>query len=366
MVRRISEHQVTHVGVALDESYSMRDHRSNLIKAFKALVERLAQRSKELKQEVRISVWTFTGEVDWGSPVNRIKAEDAVQNIVWDIDVLRLPDIAESYRPHGNTALVDGAYQAINDLTEVAVKYGDHSFLIYVLTDGEENRSLHAPESLQKLIEGLPENWTVAALVPDASGVMEAKRFGFPAGNIEKWRTDSRDGAFEVGKSIADSADRYLTTRSQTGMKGTRTLFADTSVVNAATVQANLIPADPASYFLHFIPPVTSPFPKALKYRAKFRIDDYVTKTLGLRFQIGKNYYELIKSEKVQPNKNIAVVNKKTNQVFIGREARQIIGLPDTGEVRLRPGFNPEFRIFVQSDSTNRNMLEGQYLLILK
>ena len=366
MVRRISEHRVTHVGVVLDESTSMQSHRSGLIQAFKSLVDRLAQRSKELNEEVRLSVWTFTGEVDWGTPSQRIKPEDAVQNIVWDIDVLHFPEIADSYRPHGNTALIDGAYQAIIDLEDVAVKYGDHSFLIFVLTDGEENRSRTTASRLREKIQSLSDNWTVAALVPDTNGVLAAEMFGFPRGNIDKWNTSSRTGTLEVGERIARAADTFLTTRSQTGLRGSKTLFADTTVVNKATVEANLVPADPATYILHFIPPVTSPFPKAMKYRVKYRLDDYVSKVLGLKFQVGKNYYELIKSEEVQPNKDIAVVNKKTDKVYIGREARGIIGLSNDEKQRLRPGFNPDFRIFVRSDSTNRNMLEGQRLLVVK
>ncbi len=347
-------------------NHGSQGHRDNLIKAFRALVERLALRSKELNEEVRLSVWTFTGEYGSYGSDRGILAKDAVQNIVWDIDVLRLPEIADSYQPHGNTALIDGAYQAIVDLREVSVKYGDHSFLVFVLTDGEENRSRTSAGTLRQAIVGLPDNWTVAALVPDTMGAMRAEQYGFPRGNIDKWNTSSATGGLEVGERVAAAADTFLTTRSQTGMRGTRTLFADTSVINNDTVQANLKPADPASYILHFIPPVTSPFPKAMKYRQKFRLDDYVTKVLGLRFVVGRNYYELIKSEEVQPNKDIAVVDKRTDKVYIGREARDLIGLSKDGKQRLRPGFNPDYRIFIRSDSTNRNMLEGQRLLVVK
>jgi hypothetical protein len=367
MVRRISEHRVTHVGVVLDESTSMESHRKGLIEAFDALVARLASRSKDLGEEVRISVWTFSGAYEgWGRNDKGLRAEDAVQNIVWDIDVLRLPKISDSYRPKGNTALIDGAYTAIADLEEVAVKYGDHSFLVFVLTDGEENKSKTSADDLRRKITSLGENWTVAALVPDNLGVSAARRYGFPHGNIDEWNTTSPDGTIEAGARVANVADAYLTTRSQTGMKGTRTLFADTSVINPATVQANLVAADPASYILHYIPPVTSPFPKAMKYRMKYRLDDYVTNVLGLRFVVGRNYYELIKSEAVQANKDIAVVDKKTDKVYIGREARDLIGLSQDGTQRLRPGFNPNYRVFIRSDSTNRNMLEGQRLLVVK
>lgn len=350
-MRRISEHRVTHVGVAIDESTSMWSQRNNVTKAFDALVTKLANRSKELKQEVRLSVWTFA---------------DKVENIVWDIDVLRMPEIAGSYRPHGMTSLIDAGYKGIQDLKTVSVVHGDHSFLMFVFTDGGENASISTPDTLRKEIQGLPENWTVAALVPNALGVSEAKNFGFPSGNIETWNTQSADGGTEVVSTITRAADTFLTSRSTTGLRGTKTLFADSSVVNAKTVEANLVPADPSTYFLHLIPPVTTPFPKAMKYRAKFRLDDYVTNKLGRQFVVGHNYYELIKSEEVGPTKDIAVMHKQTDKVYIGREARDLIGLPKHEKKRLRPGVNEKFRIFVRSDSTNRHMLEGQRLLIVK
>lgn len=361
------EHRVTHVGIVVDASSSMMQSglRDSLVKVFDSLVQTLAARSQELKEEVRISVWSFSGEVDWGR--NKLSAEDAVKNMVWDIDILRLPSIEKHYHPWGNTALIDGALTAIWDMKKIPTMYGDHSFLVFVITDGRENRSKNLASRLKDEITGLPEEWSLGALVPDTMGVAEAKRYGFPAGNIEMWNTAANSGgAMEMGESITRAASAYLTSRSQ-GVRGTTQLF-DTSAasVNTAAVKASgMKEADPASYLLHFIPPVTHPFPKALSRRAKFRIDEYIKNTLGLPFRLGANYYEQVRTETVSPNKDIALVHRKTGKVYIGREARDMVGLPNE-TVRLRPNFNEEFHFMIRSDSTNRNLVEGQRILVIR
>jgi hypothetical protein len=368
----IDDHRITHVGLVIDESYSMRIHQAALMTAFDNVVGGLARRSKELGEEVRVSVWSFSGRLYVrNAPVRSrggIDALDPVKCLVWDMDVFRLPSLSEKgYSPHGNTALIDGTMRAITDLESVPEKYGDHSFLLFVLTDGEENNSYHTSRDLRTKIESLPAHWTVAALVPNAFGVSSAKTFGFPDGNVEKWAADDEYGTHVVGETVVAATSSYLEDRAS-GVRGTKTLFVDTSAksVNRENVKAIMRPADPASYILHFIPPVTHPFPKALSRRAKFRIDEYVKNTLGLPFVVGRNYYELIRSESVQPQKDIAVVDRKTDEVFIGREARDLIGLPGNATTRVRPDFNDQYRIFIRSDSTNRNLLEGQRVLIIK
>lgn len=359
-------HRVTHVGVVIDDSTSMEKHAKSLVKAFDALIGTLARRSTELNEEVRISVWSFSGEVrQYEGRRGTIAPKDAVKNLIWDIDVLRLPSLAEKYDPYGNTALIDGCIRAIEDMRTIPQQYGDHSFLMFVLTDGEENRSIGTVSQLSGTIRNLPDNWTLGAMVPNTQGVHEARRYGFP--NVEIWNTSSADGTSEVGARISAAADTYITTRSA-GIRPASTGLFDTSsaAVNENTVKASgMKEADPDSYILHIIPPVTSPFPKAMSRRVKYRIDDYIRSNLGLPFVAGRNYYELIKSETVGPQKDIVLVHRKTGKVYVGREARTLIGLPNE-TVRLRPSFNDEYFIMIRSDQNNRNMLEGQRLVILK
>jgi hypothetical protein len=360
----VKKNLVNHIGVLLDGSSSMGVHKQSVIKAADSLIKYLAKRSQELQQETRVSIWVFSGEVRWdyGHP----KGDDVVQNIIWDMDVLRLPSVATFYEANGNTALIDATMVGIRDLKETPQRHGDHSFLLHVLTDGEENMSHRTVSQLQAELRSLPDNWTVGALVPDSSGARAALRYGFPAGNIAEWDTRSATGIEDAIRRVEQSTDTYMQNRA-TGTRSTTSLYdVSSATLNRQSVaQAGMRPADPASYLLHFIPPITSPFPKAMKYRQKFRIDGYVKDTLGMAFHLTRNYYELVKSETIEPQKDIALVDKKTGEVFIGREARKVIGLPDQ-KVRIRPSFNDQYYILIRSDSTNRNLPEGSRLLILK
>jgi hypothetical protein len=72
-----------------------------------------------------------------------------------------------------------------------------------------------------------------------------------------------------------------------------------------------------------------------------------------------------MKTETIQANKGVAVVEKKTARVFLGTAARNLIGLPPM-EVRVKPDFNPEFDIYIQSTSVNRKLIAGTKALLLE
>jgi hypothetical protein len=331
---------VTHVGLVLDASSSMARHRDRLVKAVDTLVSHLAARSRELDQETRISVWTFA---DRGT----------YRCLVWDKDVLRLPSIATLYQTGGMTALIDATCEALDDFGTVPTRYGDHSFLVYVLTDGQENDSVRAHAALPGYLTRLPEEWTVAALVPDTKGVHEAKRFGFPAGNVERWDTTSATGITEAGERIRQATDAYMTGRAR-GERSTRTLFSTGSeAVNAQTIrQAGLVPLRAGAYRLFEVWEDAS-------------IRDFVEQRMaGAAYVSGRGYYELTKAEDIQPQKELAFMSKVDHKVYVGRGARAMVGLPDM-HVRIKPDHNPDYTIFVQSTSTNRRLKAGTQLLYM-
>jgi hypothetical protein len=331
---------INHIGFVLDESSSMGIHKASVIRVIDNLVAHLARRSQELDQETRVSIWGFSG-------YNRGVCH------VWDRDVLRLPSIATLYNVQGMTALIDGTMNAIRDLNETPQRHGDHSFLVYVATDGEENNSRSfTPSDLQRKIGNLPDNWTLAALVPNATGKAEAKRFGFHAGNVEIWDTTSRQGVEEMGQRIQAATETFMTGRAQ-GVRSSKSLFTmgDTAVNAQAIAQAGMTPLSPGKYVLNTVP-------------REVVIKDWV-EDCGYRYMAGRGYYELVKPEKVQASKDIAIVSKDgREQVWIGREARMMLNLPDT-ETRVRPDYNANYRVFVQSTSVNRILKPGQMFLYL-
>jgi len=331
---------INHIGLVLDASSSMTSRAPSLIKVADAQIAYLAQRSKELNQETRISVWTFS-------------YSHQINCVVWDMDVLRLPSIANYYKPYGNTALIDATIQSIRDLSETPERYGDHSFLVYVLTDGQENDSVNGSAlGLKEHIEKLPDNWTLAALVPDANGKYEAKRFGFPPGNIEVWDSTSNLGVEEVGKRIRVATDSYMTGRAS-GIRSTTGLFStDSSAVNKTTIKsAGLKPLTASKYKL-------VPVPRDVEIRQ-------FTQDCGFQYIIGQGFYELSKTETIQPQKVIAIVERgPRGKVYVGADARNMIGLPDA-EVRVKPDFNADYAVYVQSTSVNRKLKAGTKYLYL-
>jgi len=327
---------INHIAVVLDASGSMQHLTDEVIKVFDAQIQNLAQRSKETNQETRVSVYTFS----------QFKTEC----IAYDLDVLRLPSIASDYRPDGGTPLIDATFKSIEDLEKTATLYGDHAFLIFVLTDGQENQSTKTASELARKIKSLPDNWTLGVFVPDALGVSEAKKFGFPAENIKQWSTDSK-GIQEVGNVMRDVTNSYMAARA-TGVRGTKSLFTlDATKLSATQIKQNLVELkDGVDY-------------KILNVHKEAVIKPFV-ESWKLPFRQGAAYYELMKPETIQSGKQVAVQDKISGKIYAGLEARQLLGLP-SHEVKVNPATHGKFRVFVQSTSTNRKLVGGTQLLVM-
>ena len=101
MPQKKTQNIINHIGLVLDASSSMDRYTRKLIEVADNQIKYLATRSQEMNQETRISVWTFADHHN-------------IQCVVWDMDVLRLPSIAEFYKPYGNTALVDAMLKSLS------------------------------------------------------------------------------------------------------------------------------------------------------------------------------------------------------------------------------------------------------------
>jgi hypothetical protein len=331
------QNYINHIVFVVDRSSSI-DYNGlsdAIVKVFDTQIEYLAKRSKELDQETRVSVYLFG---------------DDTECLIYDMDVMRLPSLKKHYRAYGNTALIDGTFKAIEDLEQTAQLYGDHAFLTYVLTDGEENKSRKTGAALARKIDSLPENWTVAVLVPNQTGVYEAKKHGFPTNNIQVWATN-RGGLQEAGKNIREATDRFMQGRAK-GVRGTKNLFAlDTDNLTKKTVRQALDELSPREYVL-------------LSVQRTSPIREYVEDEVG-QYVVGSVYYELMKAETVQAGKQIVVRDKDSGKVYSGRNARKILGLPDYS-IRVAPTDHDGYDIFVQSTSVNRKLLKHQNIIVLK
>lgn len=352
MSEKAKQNYINHIALVLDGSSSMSRISHELIKVADEQIAYLAQRSKDLGQETRVSVYVFA---------------DTVKCLIYDKDVLRLPSIKEHYQARGMTALVDATNLSLDDLAMTPEKYGDHAFLVYVLTDGQENASVGdkaerwydafsrrqaLSENLARRLNALPAHWTVAVLVPDQRGKFEAKNFGFPADNIAIWDANSAQGVNEAGSVIRQATDRFMEGREK-GIRGSRSVFSTgADAVNAQTIQqAALTPLAHSAYKLVPVPKddVIRPFVEAC----------------GYTYRVGKAFYQLTKRETIQTRKELIIVHRKTDAVYVGPQVRDMLGLPAM-ETRVSPEFNPDYDIYVQSTSVNRKLLAGTKLLILE
>lgn len=333
---------INHIVLVIDASYSMAHLTRDVVKVADNQIQYLARRSKELDQETRITVYTFNTTGTYYSPQHNIDC------LIYDKDVLRVPSISGLYNPDGGTPLIDATVTALDDLAETPEKYGEHSFLVYVLTDGEENQSSRTASQLASKINSLPDNWTLAAFVPNQIGVMEAKRFGFPKDNIAVWDATSSAGVSEMGERIRETSEAFMQNRSR-GIRGSRSLF-QLATPSVGEVQNNLRGVNYGAYDL-------------FEVDRTGRIDEAVKRETGHPYVVGKGYYELIKTETIQPQKQIAIL--ANGHVYTGYEARELLGLPDY-HVKVKPNDYQDYEIFVQSTSTNRKMIAGQKLLVFR
>lgn len=341
---------INHFQFILDASGSMSDHQARLIEVVDEQIAHLAEKSKsdDMDQETRVSIWSF-------SDANDIKC------LVWDKDVLRLPSIAKYYQIRGMTAFVDAALKSFADVKTTSQVHGDHSFVFYFVTDGLENASYNPRSALEVAIKNRPENWTLAALVPDKRGVEQAKNLGFPMGNIKIWDATTAEGLEEAAREIKQSSTSFMKFRA-TGMKSTNTLFdMSAAAVNKQTIQAaGLTPLDPNEYILMTVV-FKDPFENGDDW-----ISNYTVDVLGHQYVAGRGYYQLtLAPVKVQIQKDIAIVEKKSGLVYTGKNARALLGMPGNLEVTLRASQNPDYDIFIQSTSSNRKLLHGQKYLYL-
>lgn len=338
----IKQGLTNHVTLVLDRSGSMHTHKDAVIRAVDAQIASLAEMSQKMDQETRVTVVIF---------------DEIVDVLVYDKDVLRLPSIKEYYQPRNMTALVDATLQAIDDLAMIPELYSDHAYLLFVLTDGVENASKNRPSTLAAKVKSLGDNWTVAALVPDMRGEEYAQRCGFPPGNILQWDITSEAGFQRAADTISRATETFMANRAA-GVRGSTGIFSTSAdAVNAKTIKAAGLEPVKSSAFqvVHVTNDGAMRNPQ---------IRDWVEKEAGHRYTTGRAFYELTKSEKIQPQKSVMVMDKKTKKVYGGQAARNLLGLPDM-EVRVRPDFNPDYSIFVQSTSTNRKLVGNTRVLLM-
>lgn len=322
------QNYINHISLIVDRSGSMAG--KPVVKVFDKELEYLKQRSIDLNQETRISIYLF---------------DDTIEVLTFDMDVMRFKSLQGYYDTRGRTALLDAVAQSITDHSDLPQKYGDHAFLQYVITDGMENASRVSSTSLKTRLDQVGDNWTTAILVPDAKGKFEAKKFGFEENAIAVWDTNAANAFEKVGAQFSRVIDNYMAMRS-TGVRGTKSLFT----LDASGLTKSALKEVPTKNYT--IIPVRKESP----------IREYIESWTGT-YRLGSAYYQPTKPVTIQDYKNVLVQDVKNGKVYEGSNLRQLLGLPDS-TVTVSPASHPDWRIFVQSTSVNRKLFPDTFVLV--
>lgn len=364
---------IRHIAYVIDESASIDQFglTGTIIDVMDAQIAHLLERNENAESENRVTIYTFNAP---GLNLPRGHADGNIRCQFYDRGNLRGLTLKDRYSPAGGTPLIDATFTAIDELKQTAQIHGEHRFLVYAVTDGYNNSSKRTSRELAREIASLDDNWTVACFVPNQQGIEEAIDHGFPAGNIERWST-TVEGVEEVGATMAATTDAWMTGHT-VGVRGSKSLFVGGQVDAAAIKAARLSPLDTSDYAIVPVTPVAGlvqekpegkkPAPGKPDNRpmvAYMEIEPFIQR-VHPPFRVGMTYYELVKTEKIRGNKHLAILDKKTSKVYLGAGVRQMLGLPEEDRT-VKPDFNPDYKIYVQSTSLNRHLYLHSSVLIL-
>lgn len=249
-------------------------------------------------------------------------------------------------------------FESIREAIKVAQEHPDYnnpdvSVLINVTTDGQETQNRNDGPAVGRLIRELQatDRWTFTFRVPrgDARALVA---LGIPAGNIMEWEQSERGMAMAAAQS-KEAFTEYAKGRS-TGQRASQSFYANLANVTSEEVKAALVDI---STKVALLPVAES--------EHEMQIRDFVEKRTGKALLKGAAFYQLTKSEdKVQASKKICIRDKKSNAIYYGEAARQMLSLPQYSDVRLKPDDLGNFDVFIQSTSVNRKVQKGSQILL--
>jgi hypothetical protein len=163
-----------------------------------------------------------------------------------------------------------------------------------------------------------------------------------------EWEQTDR-GVATAAKTDQAAFTQFFKARSA-GEKSTRKFYTDLTNVSTHDVATSM--RDISSEVV--ILPVTQ----------DVAIRPFVEKQLGKPMKKGAGFYPITRIEPIiQDYKRIMIRDKATQAVYEGAAARQMLGLPTSGNIRLAPGDHGQFDLFIQSTSVNRKLKAGTQLI---
>lgn len=342
---------VNHIALLLDSSSSMDHLAAGVIQAYNQQAQQITDKSNESGQKTLLSLYTFASVAN--QPVL----------VECPLDLVQLKPLdSRTYKPYGNTAMLDSIGMAVDQLSRFE-RGKDDSFLVICITDGEENCSVKYPSGhlmrgpgwgmMSEIIKqkSNTDRWTFAFLVPEGSKQSLIQKLNVYEGNVLEWNQTAK-GVENYNRAMNAGIGQFFQDR-QSGKKSTRGFFqTDLSKTSRGDVVRTMVP-------------VTDMFHR-LSVDKETVIRPFVEYHLNCTYNLGNAYYELTKTEKIQAQKKIVVEDLKTGSLYSGPEGRHLLGFPDGLEIKVKPGNHGGFKVYVQSTSVNRKLMPGTTLLYYK
>jgi len=331
----------THIAFCLDESGSVATIKRALIAAYNINVVGIRNAVMNEGQEATMSAYAFG---------DRYLKHRTIYEGVQVQTVRSLND--NDLKPSGMTPLFDSVHRAIRALEKLDDGNPDTVFIITAVTDGDENdsRSPGVAETQRLIQEKVgSDRWTFTWLVPNKYVNSFCSKYKINRGNILPWDETSDMGTEQAFQTNTEAYSSFFSARSA-GAKSTNTFYSNVANVSKEEVKQKLVDITSEVCIL----PINS----------TVEIAPYIESVTRKAFVKGSAFYMLMKAEKeVQDYKKIVIRDRTTKHVYTGGGARQLLGLPAFGTVRLVPGDHGDFDIFIQSTSLNRKLLPGTFVL---
>ncbi len=329
----------THIAICIDESGSITKIVKPLVAAYNRNVDGIRDAVLAEGQEATMTALTF-GHRTLKHRVLYIGHQVQTVKELKDGDII----------PSGMTPLFDSVYRAIKKLEEMDDGKPDTTFVINVVTDGQENSSgdpgvYVTTKEMEKKIA--TERWTFSFLVPNGSGAYFSSKYGIPLGNIQEWDKDTAAGTEEAFVTNARAFSGYFVSKSAGDLKSkSGSFYSDLGDLTVRKARKDL-----------------SEITKQTRFITASKTDQIrnIIFNKGLTWIKGAAFYQLVKTEKkVQDYKLVALRVKTSGKVYCGEDARKMLGIGNaSGTVRLVPGDHAKFDVFIQSTSVNRKIPAG-------
>ncbi|MCF8019869.1 MAG: hypothetical protein K9L62_10760 [Vallitaleaceae bacterium] len=331
----------THVAFCIDESGSIQGIVKPLVSAYNKNVDSIRDSVLAEGQEASMTALAF------GHRTLKHRVLYVGQQ-VQTVEELKESDI----RPSGMTPLFDSVYRAIEKLEELDDGKEDTTFVISVITDGQENSSRNPGVSatIHKMEEKIAtDRWTFTFLVPNGNAIQFSRSYRIPMGNIQEWDEKTAVGTETAFIQTSRGFTNYFASKSK-GVKSTRSFYADVSDLTVRKARSELSEITGSVEFIN----------ANVTCQIKQCILD-----AGKEWIKGAAFYQLVKTEKrVHPYKMVALRVKSSGKVYCGQKARDMLGIGQaTTTVRLVPGDHGKFDVFIQSTSVNRKIPAGTEVL---